>query len=493
MEASIQKPTNVSWITPADVLLYRLDAEFYGQEYVEHERLVLSKHGIPELGVRPLGGCGRLFAGPFGSKLPSHLYRDRGVPLFRVQNVYPIFPDETNLVFLDEATHKQLKTSEVVRGDLLLSKAGRLGDAAMLPARFRRGNVTEHVMGFKPNDELDPYFLLAALNSPFVSKQFERFGIGTLINYLGIAETRSVEVPAPSPIIQRAIGNYIRKAERLRETAETLKTEADELLRISLRWKQAIANSKAFGAWVGVNELKHRLDATYNSAVRLSVTRHLARIGVGVIPLSELAEISAMIGWKGLTTEHYVDSGPYLIRGVDFENGILEFAKLVRVDRRKYDEQPQIHLRPGDVMITKDGTIGKALTVPATDHPMCAGSTVARLRPTSEIRPEFLEAMLNHVCVQAQIESFATGLAQPHITQEWIAELLIPRLDCENEIAQKTQDHHSALYSARELIQKAMSAVESLVSGSVDEAALLAESGLVEKWLKSNSSRYTSE
>ena len=96
---------NKSWIAPADVLLYRLDAEFYGKEYVEHERLVISKRSDPKIGLKPFGQCGRLFTGPFGSRLPSHLYRDRGVPLFRVQNVYPVFPEETNLVFLDAETH----------------------------------------------------------------------------------------------------------------------------------------------------------------------------------------------------------------------------------------------------------------------------------------------------------------------------------------------------------------------------------------------------
>ena len=121
---------------------------------------------------------------------------------------------------------------------------------------------------------------------------------------------------------------------------------------------------------------------------------------------------------------------------------------------------------------------------------MCAGSTIARLRPTSDIRPEFLEAVLNHECVQSQIESFATGLAQPHITQEWIAELLIPRLECEDEIADRIAQHHQYLYSARDLIDKSKNAVESLIGGTLDEPTLHKESAQVESWLEANPSPY---
>jgi type I restriction enzyme S subunit len=200
---------------------------------------------------------------------------------------------------------------------------------------------------------------------------------------------------------------------------------------------------------------------------------------------SEVSEISAMIGWKGLNTAHYTNVGPYLIRGVDFENGILNFSNIVCVDRSKYEEQPQIHLRAKDIIMTKDGTIGKAIVVPELYNEACAGSTVVRIRPDERINSYYLEFVLNHHVCQVQIKSFATGLAQPHITQECIAEIEIPRILREQEIADKIEQHHLLLYSACDstrlhLIDKAKSDVEDLIDGSLNTEALVVEGEEVE-------------
>ena len=147
-----------------------------------------------------------------------------------------------------------------------------------------------------------------------------------------------------------------------------------------------------------------------------------------------------MIGWKGLTTEFYRDSGPWLLRGVEFNDGIINTDSLVCVDEFKYLEQPQIHLKENDVAFSKDGTIGKAVVIPLLPNRLAAGSTIARLRikESESLDPYYLEFALGHPCVQVQVESFATGIAQPHITQEWIARLEIPRIKSEEAIGVST-------------------------------------------------------
>jgi type I restriction enzyme S subunit len=233
------------------------------------------------------------------------------------------------------------------------------------------------------------------------------------------------------------------------------------------------ASSASTTSWLVADEINNRLDARFNSADRVASIRHLREQSIPHVFLGKLANVSAMIGWKGLTTEHYTIEGPCLIRGVDFEDGILDFAKLVRVDRGKYYEQPQIHLRPGDVVMTKDGTIGKACAIPQTSELLAAGSTVARIRPTKRINSFYLEAVLNHEVVQAQVRGMATGLAQPHITQEWIGQLLVPELPQAEAIGGLVQQHHSAISRATQLTRTAIADVESLIDGKLDEAACL--------------------
>jgi len=252
---------------------------------------------------------------------------------------------------------------------------------AIVPSYFLKCNSNQALakLRFKKNG-LDPYYALSFLMSRFGQLQCTREAAGAVQKNLYLYNINKIEILTPSKVIQRAIGNFLRKAERLRELAEVACDELDILINCCLNWHVTEKDISKLGLWITPQEFGHRLDGQYNNPRRLSLIRHLRKQGCSFKLLGDLANISAMIGWKGLTTEHYSQSGPYLVRGVDFDNGILSFDNMVHVDRTKYLEQPQIHLIPGDCIMTKDGTIGKALTIPEIKDEMCAGSTVARIR-----------------------------------------------------------------------------------------------------------------
>jgi len=82
--------------------------------------------------------------------------------------------------------------------------------------------------------------------------------------------------------------------------------------------------------------------------------------------------------------------------------------------------------------------------------------------------------VINHSVVQIQIQSFATGLAQPHITQEWIARLIIPRLpEKEAVISSSMAKHHYLMEKAHDLSKGAKTDIEELVEGDLDTDAIL--------------------
>ncbi len=57
---------------------------------------------------------------------------------------------------------------------------------------------------------------------------------------------------------------------------------------------------------------------------------------------------------------------------------------------------------------------------------MCVGSTLARIRLNSNLDNYYVCAAFMSKIVQAQIGYFTSGIAQPHITQEYINKLEIP-------------------------------------------------------------------
>ncbi|WP_105478415.1 restriction endonuclease subunit S [Escherichia coli] len=361
-------------------------------------------------------------------------------------------------------------------GEVLVEVKGNVSKVGIIPSTFPKNLM---ISGSLYKATLDPkrvdsHYVLAFLKSKHGQILKNRLTSNTIINYIAKEALYSIPVIELKEKAQKYIGDKVRQAEQLRAWAKRSEKRALELFNKQVDWSFEVLKVGKINK-VLVSELNGRLDLKYNSPARLALLRHIKNKKITTTELVRLVNISAMIGWKGLTTEYYTDFGPWLLRGVEFRDGVIEFEKLVSVDRDKYLEQPQIHLKEGDIAFSKDGTIGKAIVIPELANDMAAGSTIARLRlkKVNEINPYYLELVLNHDFVQVQVESFATGIAQPHITQEWIAQLIIPRIKYEQVIGEYLSIHHLANYNSKILIQAAKTLVESLIEGQLTEQQLI--------------------
>lgn len=91
--------------------------------------------------------------------------------------------------------------------------------------------------------------------------------------------------------------------------------------------------------------------------------------------------LSGRIGWNGLRADEFKeDSYAYLVTGQDFRGPNVEWDKCYQVDKWRYDEDPFIQLNNGDLLITKDGTIGKIAKVSNLDKPACLNSGIFVLK-----------------------------------------------------------------------------------------------------------------
>ncbi|MDE3740209.1 restriction endonuclease subunit S [Maribacter polysaccharolyticus] len=100
------------------------------------------------------------------------------------------------------------------------------------------------------------------------------------------------------------------------------------------------------------------------------------------INLGKSATLKARIGWQGLTTAEYLSSGDYfLVTGTDFLNGFIDWNNCVHVEKERYDQDKYIQLQVDDILVTKDGTIGKVAIVDKIVKPTTLNSGVFVVRP----------------------------------------------------------------------------------------------------------------
>lgn len=136
--------------------------------------------------------------------------------------------------------------------------------------------------------------------------------------------------------------------------------------------------------------------------------------------LGETAILKARIGWQGLTTAEYLDSGDYyLVTGTEFKGGYIDWQNCHYVSAARYGQDRNIQLREHDVLVTKDGTIGKVALITHLDKPATLNSGVFVIRPIGEaFDPEFFYYMLCSKVFTDFLTQLSAGSTINHLYQK---------------------------------------------------------------------------
>lgn len=103
-----------------------------------------------------------------------------------------------------------------------------------------------------------------------------------------------------------------------------------------------------------------------------------------------ISTLKGRIGWQGLTSDEYTDEGAYLITGTDFDNGRINWETCVHVPMKRWEEAKDIQIENGDLLITKDGTVGKVAIVDGLESPCSLNSGVLRISTKNDYDRRFL-------------------------------------------------------------------------------------------------------
>ena len=113
-----------------------------------------------------------------------------------------------------------------------------------------------------------------------------------------------------------------------------------------------------------------------------------------IVRLKFFSYMKGRVGWQGLKFEDFIEEGPYCITGTDFENGKVNWGKCYHVSQERYEMDPYIQVKNGDLLITKDGTIGKLAIINDMPGPACLNSHLLIIRP---LREKFTNKYLYYV------------------------------------------------------------------------------------------------
>ena len=146
--------------------------------------------------------------------------------------------------------------------------------------------------------------------------------------------------------------------------------------------------------------------------------------------LGDQMYIKSRIGWQALTKKEYLDSGDYyLITGTDIDEDRheVDLSRCYYVSRERYEMDDKIQVHEGDIIVTKDGTIGKVAMVKGLDKPATLNSHLFVLRDLSgKLNNRYLLQILNSHIFTSFVKSTKTGSTLTGLPQKTIVEFVFP-------------------------------------------------------------------
>ena len=150
------------------------------------------------------------------------------------------------------------------------------------------------------------------------------------------------------------------------------------------------------------------------------------------VKLGDYLYIKGRIGWKGLKKEEYLEHSDYrIINGESLTKAGIDWSKAGYISQARYDESPEIMLQNGDILLSKDGTIGKigyidSLSAPTT---VASGIFVIRNLQPNIISTTFIYYLLKSRLFTAFIAARTEGSVIPHLYQKDFLQFEFPLPD----------------------------------------------------------------
>ena len=339
--------------------------------------------------------AGGIKIGPFGSQLKKEMLLSDG--LYRVYGQENVYEHDFNLGdrYLTRDHFNRLNSCEILPGDFVMSTMGTIGKCAIVPPSIQRGIMDSHLIRLRFDDKkIRPDYMLQLFSDQYhyLSDQTARLAVGGIMDGLSVGIVSRLNVVYPESLEEQ------QKVIRTLSEVDGLITDLQKLIRKKKDIRQGTMQMLVTG--------KTRLDGYSGDWVKIN--------------LSKNSKLKARIGWQGLTTAEYLNEGySYLITGTDFKDGQINWSGCHYVDYDRYAQDPNIQVSNGDLLLTKDGTIGKVAYVADLTRPATLNSGVFLVKPiTDAYTAHFMFYVLESSVFKDFLQQLSAGSTINHLYQK---------------------------------------------------------------------------
>jgi hypothetical protein len=207
------------------------------------EALLPPGYHLTKLGPLPeewrvvrLGEVALIKTGPFGSELKKDDLVKSGYKVYEQENIlrrdFSIGND-----YISPDRYEQLSSFALEPGDVLVSRVGSFGKAAIFPFHAEAGIIGSRVLRVRihKNSELLPSFLTLTFETSHLQTQVSQSARGVTLKGLNASILAGLTIPLPPLPEQRAIAHVLRTVQQAKEATERVIAAARELKKSLMR------------------------------------------------------------------------------------------------------------------------------------------------------------------------------------------------------------------------------------------------------------------
>ena len=333
----------------------------------------------------------------------------------------------------------------VYEGDLILSNSMSYGRPYIMNIQ---GCVHDGWLVIQKYDKaFDRDYLYYALSSNLTMQQYIAMAAGSSVQNLNKEKVAKVVLPKPEIPEQKKIAEIL-------SDADVLITDLQKLIRKKKDIRQGTMQMLVTG--------KKRLNGYSGEWVKINLAKN--------------SKLKARIGWQGLTTAEYLDEGySYLITGTDFQDGQIKWNGCHFVNYDRYVQDPNIQVTDGDLLLTKDGTIGKVAYVTNLKRPATLNSGVFVVKPiTDAYTAHFMFYVLESSVFKEFLQQLSAGSTINHLYQKDLVKFDLfvpPTIEEQEAISEILFDMDSEIHKLEDKLNKyeevKQGMMEELLTGKV--------------------------
>lgn len=400
----------------------------------------------------------------------KRVYEQSGVQILLAQNIRHNRLDFSTTVYMPRSVMDQIVRNRLLPDNVVMTRSGaNFGDAAVYKGIPPEIYACADCLIIRPKG-IPGGYLSTYLNTAIGRALLTRGAYGMAQPHIAPNYLYTMRVPRWGEDFERDIDSMVVEAYEWEERSEALYTEAETLLLAELGLDEVDLShqptyTQSFNQAWGAG----RLDAEYFQPKYYRVLKAISSTAEGKEwPIENIGQFSEPLKYGTSTKLEYLQEGVPFLRIADVSRRRFSLDSVRYILGKQAEEEKQASVRTGDVLISRSGTLGLTVAIPAYLDGAIFGSYFIRARPDGKrVVPEYLALFMNSLAGQAQVERLNTGAIQTNLTIPAIESIQVPLppLEVQKAIAGKALDSFAEEDEAKRLLEEAKRRVEELVLG----------------------------